>query len=332
LDDYGIRFRRRLRAAGFSGTAIDAVWPAWWSDAAEASPSAIAELRFSVARKLGLDPRALSGEQDAPTFVWTDAGRFKHLRAETLFERAALASFGMSVGRVLVDATESSLSIQGAPAKSLRASILGRTQPFVRLVDLLGLCWSVGIPIVHLRVFPLEAKRMAAMSVRVGDRYAILLGKDATYPAWIAFHIAHELGHIAAGHLRGDTVLVDMEAEGEAKAEDGEEDASDGFALELLTGSAEPRVVTTAVHPGARQLAQRALQESSGFRIEPGVLALCYGHSTGNWPTANKALKFIYDSERPVWAEVNKVARAQLDPTRVSEDTAGFLEAILGAT
>ncbi|GAA0695015.1 RHS repeat protein [Dyella marensis] len=38
---------RLIRKAGLSEAAVNAAWPEWWSDAAEASPSASAELRFS---------------------------------------------------------------------------------------------------------------------------------------------------------------------------------------------------------------------------------------------------------------------------------------------
>src|SRR4051794_15887231 len=61
--------RLRLRRLGLSDDAISAAWPQWWSADAEASPSARAELRFGIARRLGLDPRSLLGEQDEPRFL-----------------------------------------------------------------------------------------------------------------------------------------------------------------------------------------------------------------------------------------------------------------------
>ncbi|MES9261459.1 hypothetical protein ABEQ23_12375, partial [Cutibacterium acnes] len=53
-------FRKKLtRDIGYSQAAVDAAWPEWWTPEAESSPSAVAELKFSLSRKLGLDPRAL---------------------------------------------------------------------------------------------------------------------------------------------------------------------------------------------------------------------------------------------------------------------------------
>src|ERR1700744_5232149 len=85
--------RKSLRTAGFSQSAIKAAWPDWWSDDADASTSAGPELRFSLSRKLGLDPRSLL-EDDLPKFVWTDKTKYKRLSAESQFEQEALASFG----------------------------------------------------------------------------------------------------------------------------------------------------------------------------------------------------------------------------------------------
>lgn len=214
-------------------------------------------------------------------------------------------------------------------ALEIRNTILS-SQPFVRLVDLLALCWALGIPVGHLRIFPLKAKRAAAMSVRMNDRFAVLLSKESDYPAWVAYYLAHELGHIMLGHLASSPVVVDFEADDESPADPQETDA-DRFALELLTGESDPIVVSNAERPGARQLARRALEVSTELRVEPGTLALCFGHSTHDWATANAALRYIYNEKRPTWSAVNGIAATQTDSSRVPEDSRGFFAAVLGA-
>src|SRR5262249_49491709 len=156
-----------------------------------------------------------------------------------------------------------------------RAAIL-EDQPYVRFVDLLGLCWSLGIPTVHLRIFPLPRKRMAAMCVRVGQSHAILLGKDAVYPPQIAFYLAHELAHILLKHVKDNEVLVDLERHKPSdlqKETDAEEIAADRFALELLTGFPELQVLPTGRGTGARSLAKAALDAAPNVHVEPGTLA-----------------------------------------------------------
>lgn len=315
-----------LRQFGYSDSAISAAWPAWWS--AEASPSAQAELRFSVARKLGLDARQLI-EDDAPTFVWKDAARFKRLTTESADERAAIGSYGISVARLLVSALPSAGSSPGLGSAALRTAILA-SQRFVTLLDLLSACWAFGIPVIHLRVFPLPAKRMCAMAVRVAGRTAILLGKDSKYPAPIAYYLAHELGHIALGHLKTDAgALVDL-ADPLTGTPDEEELAADRYALELLTGQPEPTVSTETQNFTADQLANVLLITAPQVRIEPGTLALCFGHSTVDWPRAYAAMGAIYPDARPVWVEVNRIALQQLNWAALSDDLQSFLRTAMG--
>lgn len=192
-------FKSRLvRRTGLSDAAITAAWPEWWSKEAEASPSANAELRFALARKLGLDARSLIGEEE-PRFIWNDAARFKGFSGDPQGERPVISSFGTALSRMLLEATERG-NFEPVTATQLREMLL-KGRPHVGLLELLMASWSMGIPVIHLRVYPLSAKRMSAMSVRVGDRFAILLARDAVYPAPIAFHVAHELGHIFLGEL-----------------------------------------------------------------------------------------------------------------------------------
>src|SRR5581483_3446683 len=159
------RFRQRLRSFGFADPAVEAAWPNWWSEEADNSLSAQTELRFSVARKLGLEPRSLLDDAGQPRFIWRDEARFKRLSGESELERAGITSFGMTIGRLLLAATSPSLAEPPGTAADQRQLIL-RHQEYVRLADLLSVCWAVSIPVIHLRVFPWQRKRMAAMTLR----------------------------------------------------------------------------------------------------------------------------------------------------------------------
>lgn len=326
------RLRGRLRAIGLSAAAIDAVWPRWWSEAAAASPSARVELVFSLARRFGFDPRSLLNEADTPRFLWRGDARFKHLSRETELERATLTSFGRSVAvPLLAAAPDPAIDIRGSEAGELRGALLS-SRPYVELADLLLLAWSAGIPSVHLRVFPLRQKRMAAMTVGVGDRPAILLGKDSQYPAPIAFYVAHELAHVALGHVAGDRLIVDLDDLGQLSEEDQEEQAADRFALELLTGRAQPTVLSAGgIQPSARSLAEVALAAGPDLGIEPGMLAQCYGFSTRDWAVATKSLRYIYSAREAMWSSINALARLQLDLGALSSDAAEYLDEVLGS-
>ena len=326
-DSYTLR--SRLRRLGLDQPVIDAAWPDWWSTAAEASVSARTELHFSLARKLGLDPRSLLEETDEPRFVWHDAARFKNASHVSGVERAALASFGMALATVLVGASPDYRELEENTAGAVRRLLLASDRRFIRLVDILVFCWSTGIPVVHLRVFPFHQKRMAAMAVGVGGRPAILLARDSMYPAHASFFLAHEIAHIVLRRNGTDGVVVDFERESAAAVDD-EELGADAFALELLTGRQRPTVLPWASKYSAGELARVALEAGPDLGIEPGTLALCFGHSTGDWATAQAALRRIYDAPKPVWREINRLAMNQLSGERVPDDFSSFLAAVLG--
>ncbi|MGZ3273515.1 MAG: ImmA/IrrE family metallo-endopeptidase [Caulobacteraceae bacterium] len=327
VDSATAKLRSNLKKAGLSEGAIDAAWPSWWSDEASTSSSARAELRFAVARKLGISPKALS--EDRVEFVWVDTARFKHLSNEGQAQKAALASFGVSVGRLVLHASRTEENREVPSAKELRAALLDHA-PFIQLNGLLGACWALGIPVIHLRVFPLAAKSMHAMVVRVGERFAVLLGKDAQYPAPVAFTLAHELGHVALRHVKDAGAIVDLEDPVEGDGGDAEEQEADQYALSLLTGSPTPDIRTNIDRFGARQLAQAVLDRAHAVHIEPGTLALCYAYRSNNWSRAIASLRYIYDAPKPVWREINGLAAEQIDWTLLPEDSSDFLRNVMG--
>lgn len=315
-----------MRQAGLSTAAINAAWPTWWSDEFAESPSAHAELRFALARKLGLAPKPLLGER--VEFVWKDKARFKHLGTETEAEQQVLSSFAMSVGRLLTRTVPPGRGLRGITAEQLRESILASSR-FVDLRNLAGACWGVGIPVVHLRVFPLKVKAMHAMVIGEGNAGAIMLGRDASYPAPLAFTLAHEIGHLALGHVQPGNALVDVEDPALAKDRDEEEQEADAYALTLLTGSPQPEITTELEKYNAPTLAAAVMRAGPQLRIEPGTLALCVGHAQRNWQIVMSALGFIYEQPVPVWKAINRLARSEIDWGALVDDDQDFVHALL---
>lgn len=205
------------------------------------------------------------------------------------------------------------------------------SRPFVDIAGLIGFLWGVGIPVIHLRIHPLAAKHMCAMSVRVGDRYAVLLARDAIYPASTSFHLAHEIAHIALGHLSDGGAVVDMDDPAERVEEDDpEEIAADRYALQLLTGYPHLEIENTGAGRSARQLAAEVKRAGPLYAIEPGTLALCYGYSTKDWAVTQKAMRFIYDEPSPVWESINRIASTQIQWEQMSDESASYVRAVIG--
>ncbi len=315
----------RLRRAGFSRAAIRAAWPSWWSSEASATASGRAELRFALARRLGLEPKPLLGER--VEFIWNDEARFKHLSTQDVAQKAALTSFGMSVGRLLLRATPGGPTDIISP-EALRDAIL-TSSAFVDLGSLIAACWALRIPVIHLRVFPLEAKSMHAMVVSIEGRFAVLLGRDASYPAPVAFTLAHELGHVMLGHLADAPALIDLEDPALARDGDQQESEADRFALTLLTGSPEPDIQTNLDRFNAPTLAAAVLGAADRHAVEPGTLALCLGYRRNAWPVAMSALKFIYTEKKAAWREVNGIADGELDWDSIGDEAAHYLRNVM---
>jgi hypothetical protein len=188
----------------------------------------------------------------------------------------------------------------------------------------------MGVAVVQLEVFPLSAKRMHAMTVKVRDQYAILLGARSAYPAQASFIVAHELGHIIAGHLDDNAALLDIENPLEITQRDEEESEADAYALTLLTGYRDLHVLANVDKYNATQVASAAVKAAASENIDPGTLALCLAFSTGNWKESVGALKIIYGSRAigDVGAFVNQVALTQLNLSTF-DDRARYLTRIL---
>jgi len=318
-----------LRSFGLSDEVVTLAWPGWWSNEAESSPAARAELRFVLSRRLGLDAKALL-ENDEPRFVWKVAA-FKNLSATSIAEQEIIVSYATSLARAALSASAGSTNSGQLAALRIREQLL-ISGAVVALPDVLAACWALGIPVVQLKTFPLSSKRMCAMSVKVADRYAILLAKASRFPSQVAYYVAHELGHIALSHLATVPAVIDAKDPARFRlSDDPQELAADRYALELLTGVPDPKVLTEAKRYSAAGLARAVLDAGPRLRIDPGTLALCFGHSAGRWDTVTAALKIIYPEARPVGPYVNHIAFSQMGDG-ASGETQEYLRAATGAT
>lgn len=263
--------------------------------------------------------------------MWRTA-TFKDLSATSEEERASIVSYGTSLATTALNAVPTVGPLPDLAADRVRSAILGNS-PTVALQDLLSLCWGIGIPVLHLKVFPAKAKRMCAMAVRVQDRYAILLARESNYPAQLGYYVAHELGHIVSGHLTSQPAVIDLEDPlSKDRGSDAEEQQADRYALEVLTGQAEPIVTTEAQRFSGAALARSVLATAPQERIDPGILALCFGHNTKRWDKVFAALKKIYPKSTPMGPAINRLAFQQLALDSLSEDAQEYLRAATGSS
>jgi transcriptional regulator with XRE-family HTH domain/Zn-dependent peptidase ImmA (M78 family) len=110
----------------------------------------------------------------------------------------------------------------------------------VTLASLVEWTWKRGIPVI-----PLHGKRgFCAAVLSTDETHAVVLKESRDHLAYWLFDLAHELGHIALGHVHdGDVVDVDaLSPASSPGSEDAQEDAANQFALELLLGDSSSLV------------------------------------------------------------------------------------------
>jgi hypothetical protein len=171
-----------------------------------------------------------------------------------------------------------------------RAEVLAN-RDFVDLDALLDFAWHNGIIVLHLAQLPKHTRKFSGMALFCGERPVIVLGSGHESPAWVAYHVAHELGHVLLGHVTPNSQpIVDRDIEKVDKAED--EIAADRYACAFLTGDPEP--TASPIHGlNAHRLVALSQKLAEKHRVDPGVIALVYGRNAGRMPVAQIALKMM---------------------------------------
>ena len=327
----------RLLDAGLSKALVTAALPDWWTADESGSASARTMVSMLLARRLSLDPESLLDDNVPVGFLHTGPVKFKHMKLGPGDRRDALIAFAKGVGRTLLSAMPADIPEHQVPADplKLRQLLLSTGSPFISFGDVLSACWSLGIPVLHLRLFPARTKGVTAITVRQGARHVILVARESGPDAQYMFHVAHELGHIALGHLQDATAIVDADPSDPANqadelVDDEEERAADAYAQALLSGNPNFEVVPSN-GPGfgtARELAQRAMQAGPQLGIDPGHIVMTYGYTTGAWPTAMAAVKLLPQQPERPGSLVNKVLWGQISPTDIDPSSLAYLEAV----
>jgi hypothetical protein len=169
----------------------------------------------------------------------------------------------------------------------------------------------------------LKKIREGVASVRRGH-YAVVLSKNVKHSAWLLFILTHELGHIVQGHVSRDGVLVDELVDRSSR--DKEEKAANAFALELLTGAPELRVLPMGPGRSARGLARAALDACVHEQIDPSHIVLNCAYQMGGdfFALANAALRLLEPHTDAV-ALVRSRMIAYLDKTKLPKDVYDFI-------
>jgi hypothetical protein len=213
--------------------------------------------------------------------------------------------------------------LRSPTAAELRDMIL-RTQQYVSLTPLVQHCWSIGIPVVHLKELPVGARRLAGLALMIGDRPCVALADQRKSPAWLAWPLAHEIGHIAHGHcLLEDTIDQKIDL----AAQDPPEKQANDYAKVLLYGRdplfRSKKIITPI------SLASQAEDIGRKNRIHPACIVTSYGFNMEAYDVANAALKILGVVPEGA-AAVRDALSDRLDRGRLTPTDLHFLERVTG--
>lgn len=279
-----------LQVVGIPKSFARKVLPDWWDDSITSSPAGLQQAQLYLAKAFNLDIASLANQEESPRFRQV-AHKFKMSRNVGIESLAASAHYATAIARLALQATVVTYKAPPTNPNELRDQIL-QAAKCVDLPALLAWCSNAGIPVLHIEKLP--GIKMTGLAIRMDGRFAIVLSRKG-HPSELLFHLAHELGHIAQGHLNTDGFLVDQQI-GADDRDDADEKEADAYAIRLLNGVAvKYRARERVIYPV--RLYRAALSLSESQRIDVGHIILNYGHAQDQFPLAKAALKHIAGTE-----------------------------------
>jgi len=316
---------RRLNQAGFKKDFVrTAILPDWWDDTCIEQPDLLSDIEIRITRFLGISVASVKN----PGFnlvspKYADA----HLRRVRIVDEHRLEPAihsALRIGAAVVRSLRAPTSIlRDLPANALtwRKEMLAEKGP-VMLDQMLQNLWSRGIPVVLIDVLPSPSFQGIACIVK--GRPVILLGHRHDQPGHVAFIIAHEAGHIAAGDCAPGQPVVDEEGGVEDDAD--MEHNAEVFARSALIGPNEvPKLETGDFMQMAKQAAQIELRTGA----DAGLIIFNWATETLDYATASMAVKALY-RDKGAMKQLRRHFDQYVDLEKASETDRALLRCVYG--
>lgn len=324
-----IDINKKLKAVGYNPKFIEALLPDWWDDAITETPAGLQEASLIIGRLFSIRPETLWTHDAKPALLRPDGVKFKQRTNNKSHDLGIACALALSAARLVLRSFR--YEYRSEPmldSAELRKSLLAQGKRRVSFDDLLDHCLQVGIPVILLQNFPAKARKMEGVAFECAGRPCIVLTKKKSH-GYLLFDLAHELGHITLGHTQGGQWVIDDEID--AEDDDEREQAANRFAMELITGNPDLRIVPRGKHLYPNQLARAARDYGEAHSVDPLHIVLNYAYNNRNhWPTAEAAIKLIAtgkDSDQVILKE--KLIKS-LDPSTLTEDDSRALQHLMG--
>lgn len=280
-----------LRKKGFQTARVKNLLPEWWTPEFEATPSGGQQVKLYIARALSLQLKPFSEHPPRVEFDLPDRRYFKRSAKTSESDLVAAVAVARSASRIALAACDADFVPPAPTGAAIRKHILKSGAPWIGLKELIAYAWGCGIPVLHLATPLLGKKKMDGIAMSLNGRPSIVLSNNRKN-GFLLFHLAHELGHIALGHLGQNDAIVDDEIKNEGDLDkDFQEQQADKFAIELLTGNAESSFILKRKIK-ALHLAGLATDKGRETKIDPShVLLSCAHRDPSIYPLCVAALK-----------------------------------------
>ena len=210
--------------------------PEWWSKEMAGDSSLTFSMAYVVAQRLGVPLMPLVEGGDVTPDEMTPCMAYKKRSKDNESALDRTGAFLFQLAKTTLCGIDKQDDMPCTPEK-MRDKLLDGYRK-VDFQSLLDYCWSLGIPVLsiskHIPNSGSHWHRPQAAVFKHDGKYCIFILEKSQFNAKPLFLLAHELGHIVAGHLNGDGCHLDDKVEfGEAEDHEGEANA---FALKLLSG------------------------------------------------------------------------------------------------
>lgn len=281
---------RRLSRAGFKKDFVcPAILPDWWDDSCADDPRLLQDVEIRVARFLGLPLSAVADPGTAltaPDYPQAQLRRVRDVDRDRLGPAIHSATrIAAAVVRCLRE-PRSQVMVPPGDGFAWRNEI-NRAGAALTLTEIVSDLWLRGVPVVPLEVLP--APNFQGIACVVEDRPVILFAHKHDEPGGVAFLLAHEAGHVAAGDCALGQPVVD---EDEEIADDADiEIRADQYATRVVVGGETvPRVDGGDFKDLARQASQ--IERATG--ADASAVIYAWARRTGDYAKATMAVKAMY--------------------------------------
>lgn len=305
--------------------------PTWWSDELDNKPAAALEGASHIARRLQIDLSSLLQEEVA-RFKGLPHTKFKYRLQQEQSVPTVAYTLASGVAALISRATKLAFQPLPTSAQQVRAEILAQHDQ-INLQSILDYCWEHGIAVIHFDHYPKKYRKIAGLIQWQNDRPVIVLSDARKNPAYLAFDLAHELGHLVLGHVKKEDNLILVDEKIKRDSQDQEEEESNIFAVDLLVDKFDD--ILSDKNLETHESLNEAIQEIVAIEpsLNPDILALNYAWHTGEFPLANKTIKYMNEmNDEYVIGSVmtNEALEGYIDWDDLGDDVVDHLEQVLG--